>query len=273
MAPHSRKPARWRMAILLASALGMAPCRMAAQAPSPVVFEARDAIMRGLAYFGSPDLALATDAALYHAYLKDRFGLPELCSTKSVLSQIRNDRANQPLYMFLRMAEPIPFEEDFVDPQGWINAVTASGMWYDKLPHKPILMDRIEALDLNDPYSVTHSLWAMAMAKHCFQAELDTAMEQRLARLNMDIATRNRPHWGDLEIEALAFAQYHDPSYIPPPEHIREIVAMQNPDGSWNVEAGDPNSYSQHTTILALWALLQYQPLAWPVRPRDMVVH
>lgn len=210
---------------------------------------------------------------MFHAYLKDRFGLPELCSAKSVLSQIRDDRVNQPLYMFLRMAEPIPFELNFIDPQGWINAVTACGMWYDKLPDGRILMDRIEALDLNDGYSVTHALWAMAMAKHCFQAVLDTAMERRLADLNMDIMTRSRPHWGDLEIEALVMAQYHDPSYIPPSTYIREIVDLQNPDGSWNVVAGDRNSYSQHTTALAIWALLQYQPLAWPVKPRDIMLH
>lgn len=267
----SRQRVRWHMAAFLTIGMINMPSRSLAQAPGPVVMEARDAIMQGLVYISSPDLPLSTDAALFHSYLKDRYGLPELCTTNGVLAQIKNDRANQPLYMFLRMAEPIPFELGFVDADGWINAVTACGMWYDKLPDKRMLMDRIDGLDLNDEYAVTHALWAMAMARHCFQAELDTAMEHRLVALNMDIMARHRPLWDDVAIEALVFAQYHDPSYIPPSEFIQEIIDLQNPNGSWNVVASDPNSFSQHTTMLAIWALLQYQPLAWPVKPRDIV--
>jgi len=74
-------------------------------------------------------------------------------------------------------------------------------------------------------------------------------------------------------IEALVFAQYHDRSYIPPAAYIEEIIGLQNTDGSWNIVAGDRNSYSQHTTMLALWALLEYEPLAWPTYPRDIMVH
>jgi len=272
MVSHFSKRQRHGFSFLLVLCLGFAPCRVLAQEQGELDMEARNAIMRALAYFSTPDLALASDAALYHVYLKERYGLPELCSSNAVLSRIKEDRANEPLYMFLRMAEPIPFEIAFVDPEGWINAVTACGMWYDKLPSKDLLMDRITTLDLSDPYCVTHSLWAMSMAHHCFQAVLDTALERRLVNLNMDIISNSRPQWGDVAIEALAFAQYHDPSYIPPPDHIREIISQQNTDGSWSVIAGDRNSHSQHTTILAIWALLQYQPLAWPTRPRDIVV-
>lgn len=273
MRTYSRKLIGWHMAAIFTSGMCIMPERMTAQAPDRVLIEARDAIMKGLAYFSSADLPLSTDAALFHAYLKDRYGLPELCTTKHVLSQIKNDRSNQSLYMFLRMAEPIPFELSFIDPSGWINAVTACGMWYDKLPNEGILMERIEALDLKDDYCVTHALWAMAMAKHCFRAELDTVMERRLAALNMEIMARHRPLWDDVAIEALVFAQYHDPSYIPPSEYIQELIDLQNPNGSWNAVAQDPNSFSQHTTILALWALLQYKPLSWPVLPRDIVRH
>lgn len=260
-------------ALFLVLCLGPTPFQVQAQADEKLAMDARDAIVRGLAYFSGPELALSSDAALFHAYLKERYALPELCSSQAVITRLKEDRANEPLYMFLRMAEPIPFEIDFVAPEGWLNAVTASGMWYDKLPDKRILVDRIEALDLNDPCCVTHALWAMAMARHCFQAELDTTLEQKLVTMNKEIMERDRPHWGDVAIEALVFAQYHDPSYIPPAAYIEEIISLQNADGSWNIVAGDPNSHSQHTTMLALWALLEYEPLAWPTYSRDIMVH
>lgn len=250
----------------------MALGRTAAQPTDPVVFHARDAIMGALAYFSNPDLTLDKDAVLLYAYLKDRFGLPELCGAREVLTEIREGDHTDQFYMFLRLAEPIPCEMDFLEPTGGLNDYALCAVWYDELEDRSMLTQRISEAPLHEPYVVTHALWAMAIAQHCFQAELDTALERQIAELNMDLILRNRPQWGDVVIEALAMGQYHDPSYIPPATYIREIVDLQNLDGSWNWVVGDENTKSQHTTILALWALLQYQPLAWPVKPRDIVL-
>jgi hypothetical protein len=261
-----------QLVTLFSLCMHIMPCRTAAQDPDTVVVKARAAIERGLAYFNHPSLKPDPDAVLLHTYLKDRFGLPELGYARSMLSRIRSDSTSQ-LYMFLRLAEPRPCEMHFLDPNG-PDDVSLAGLWYDELEEPSLLMERIReiAWTWDEPYVVTHSLWAMAMAQHCFQAELDTAVERQLVGLNRAIMARSRPLWNDVAIEALAMAQYHDPSFVPPVEYVQEIIDLQNPNGSWNWVAGDATTESQHTTILGLWALLQYRPLAWPTKPRDMAL-
>ena len=257
----------------------MVPKPMLQSAPDPgpvpaeVTLQARDAIIRGLAYFGSPELPLDPDAVLIHAYLKDRFGLPELCSAEHVLAEIRRDTAGT-LHKFLRLAEAVPFKPDFLKLQGKsFDNITVAGMWYDKLPKPTVLEDRIEASPLDEQYMATHSLWAMAMARQCFQAEVDTVLEHQLVEKVMSLMERTDLRWDDEAIEALAISQYHDPYYVPSYKYIQELVDLQNPNGSWSWNPGQEVMGSQHTTVLALWALLQYKPLAWPTQPRSLVLH
>ncbi|MBS1547747.1 MAG: hypothetical protein JST38_07580 [Bacteroidetes bacterium] len=242
------------------------------QAQAEVIFHARDAIIRGLAYLGNPELPLDPDALLIHAYLKDRFGLPELCSAKRVASQIRQDPKGD-LRPFLRLADTLSFRPEFIALQGkGFNNITLAGIWYDKLSSPSILMDRIAKSPIDEAYVATHALWAMSMARQCFHAELDTTVEQRLVEKVTERMEHSDPRWGDEAVEALAMLQYNDPNYVPPYKYIQQLVDLQNPNGSWSWNPGQEVTGSQHTTVLALWALLQYKPLAWPTQPRNMVL-
>lgn len=261
--------ARWSLAVLFLQALCMLPVRSVAQAPDTLFTRAHKAIYYGLRYLGAPGRVPDPDAALLYAYLQDRYRLPGLTLMDTTLAQIRSNPADQ-LYMFLRLAEPRPCELNFLDATG-SNDLAVAGMWYDELPEPSLLMQRIEEADWNEPYTATHALWAMAMAQKCFQAQLDTAVERRLVARNKEIMTTHRPLWDDVAIEALAMVQYHDSGYVPPRDYIQEVIDLQNLDGSWNWVPCDQSRASQHTTILALWALLQYKPLESPVMPRDMV--
>lgn len=235
-------------------------------------FDARDAIMRAITYFAVPERVPDQDAVLIHAYLKDRFGLPRLCAAKQVIAEIKN-APESGLARFLPLAEAVPFKPEYLQLQGeGFDNITLAGIWYDKLQKPSILEERILASPLHESYMATHALWAMAMAKHCFQAKLDTTLEQRLVDDVKKLMERTDVRWNDESIEALAIAQYHDPTYEPPASYIQEIVALQNPDGSWSWNPGNEAQGNQHTTVLALWALLQYKPLAWPVSPRNMVL-
>jgi len=253
--------------------LSILPGLVTAQQNDTLVVRAREAIERGVAYFSHPSRILDPDAVLIYTYLKDRYGLPELEPARNVLSQIRADSTGQ-LYKFLRLAEPRQCEIEFLDASG-ADDVVLCGMWYDQLDDHSLLTERIRETQWkwDEPYHVTHALWAMALARHCFNAELDTTLERELADHNKEIMLRNSPLWNDVAIEALAMAQYHDPNYVPPAKYIQELIELQNVYGSWNWVPRNIKSASQHTTVLALWALLQYQPLAWPTKPRDMVVH
>lgn len=249
------------------------PGSVTAQQNDSLIVKAREAIERGVAYFSHASRILDPDAVLLYTYLKDRYGLPELEAARGVLSQIRADSTGQ-LYMFLRLTEARPCEMGFLDPTG-LNDVTLAAIWYDELEDPSQLMERIEQTKWNwdsEPYMVTHALWAVAMARHCFNAALDTTIEAELVEQNKEVIARNRPFWNDVAIEALAMAQYHDPTFVPPAEYIQELIELQNVYGSWNWEPRNIKTASQHTTVLALWALLQYKPLAWPTRPRDMVI-
>lgn len=242
------------------------------QVPTDLVFQVRDAIVRGLVYFSAREMRLDPDAVLIHEYLKDRFGLPELFSAEHLLAKIRRDTVGQ-LHKFLRLAEPVPFRPEFLETQVTsFDNITLAGMWYDKLPEPSILIERINMAPLDEPYTATHALWAIAMAQQCFDAELDTVMEHRLVEKVKAIMERTQPGWDDEAIEAMALAQYHDTTYVPPHGYIQELVNVQNPNGSWSWNQGQEVMGSQHTTVLALWALLQYKPLKWPTRFRPMVL-
>ena len=270
--PH--RPARWCIALLLFVGGGPSFTEQGYAQTSPpdtLIIQVHRAVARGLSYFSSPCRTLDPDAVLLHAYLKDRFNLPKLVKAERVLAAIRADSTSQ-FHKFLRLAEPMRCRMDFLDADG-ANDVAAVGVWYDELPDRSLFMERIRDVEWSEPYQVTHALWAMAMVRNCFHAEVDTAVERRLVEHNLAIMKSNRPLWNDVAIEALAMAQYNDTAYVPPQEYIQEIIALQNLNGSWNWVPNDPTRESQHTTILALWALLQYKPLEWPESPRDMVVH
>lgn len=270
MKAPSIKVLPWGMVLFFLSGWVGSTAPAAAQPVDSLILKTHRAVARGLAYFSSPRRVLDTDAVLLHAYLKDRFNLPVLVKAEAVLAQVRADSTGQ-FHMFLRLAEPAVCRMDFLDAGGG-NELALAGVWYDELPEPELLMQRIGEAELNEPYQATHALWAMAMAQQCFRAELDTAVEKELVERNRAIINGQRPLWNDVAIEALAMLQYHDTGYVPPPEYIEEIIGLQNLDGSWNWVPNDKSSESQHTTILALWALLQYKPLEWPVQPRDMVV-
>lgn len=265
------KVPHWCMALLLSAGATVLSGRVQAQAPDSLIMQVHKAVARGLSYFSSPRRTLDPDAVLLHAYMRDRFNLPKLLKAEAVLAEIRADSTGQ-FHKFLRLAEPMTCRMDFLDADG-ANDLSAAGVWYDELPDQSLLMERIRDLEWNEPYQVTHALWALAMARNCFHAEVDTAVERRLVEHNRAIMESGRPLWNDVAIEALAMAQYNDTAYVPPQEYIKEVIALQNLNGSWNWVPHDPARESQHTTILALWALLQYKPLQWPVSPRDMVVH
>lgn len=257
--------------LVLAITLLVAPKATVAQATDAFSTEIHKAVKLGQRYFANPQRPTDPDAVLIYSYLKDRFNLPPLAQAEKTLEDIRADSTGQ-VHMFLRIVEPQACRMDFLDEDKG-NELALAGVWYDELPDTNLLMQRIGQADWNDPYIATHALWAMAMARHCFGARPDTAVERRLVQRNMEVMEAKRPIWNDVAIEALAMVQYHDTSYVPPKEYIEEILSLQNRDGSWNWEPGDDKPGSQHTTILALWALLQYKPLDWPQQPRDMVVH
>lgn len=264
------KLAQWCIAALLVQGLWLLPGRAVAQPPDSLIIQAHKAVSRALGYFSTPGRIPDRDAVLLHAYLKDRFRLPALHAADSVLAQIRSDPKNQ-YYKFLRLAGHRPCELGFLDVDG-ANDLALAGVWYDELPEPSLLMDRIKGAELAEPYTATHALWALAMAKNCFQAVVDTAVEKRVVARTLEIMATHRPLWDDVAIEAVAVAQYHDSCYVPPRSYIKEIIDLQNPDGSWNWVPHDKSRASQHTTSLALWALLQYKPMAIPVMPREMVV-
>jgi hypothetical protein len=259
------------MALLLSAGTAVLPGTAMAQVPDSLITQVYQAVGRGLAYFNSPGRVPDPDAVLIYSYLKERFNLPKLAKADSVLAAIRADSTSQ-FHKFLRIAEPMTCKMDFLDADG-ANDVAAAGVWYDELQDPELLWQRIRDVEWNEPYQVTHALWALAMAKNCFHAQLDTALESRLVKRNLVNLESARPLWNDVAIEALAMAQYHDSSYVPPPSYVKEIIGLQNLNGSWNWVPHDASRESQHTTILALWALLQYKPLHWPETPRDMVLH
>lgn len=237
--------------------------------PTPV----KEAVDRCVAFFQANKDQVAPDAYLVYQYLMDRYDLPPIGSRDMFIRELQQDtalyRGYRPFFSFM---EPIPFEPGFLVSGEGSDPLMAAGLWYDHLPDKGRLNELVRTMDLGEGYMVTHALLARSVARQQFGAPPDALLDTMLLRCAMDIIEAKRPFWGDLEIEALAFIQFSDPQLAIDPAYIDEVVALQNEDGSWSTQGEYRGIADHHTTVLALWALLQRNDTRRPGKARPLVL-
>lgn len=116
-------------------------------------------------------------------------------------------------------------------------------------------------------YFLSHNALALAFMKdnNCLLpanfASLPEQVQQGLISIAGD---DNTPP--DLRYEAAAFLSFISQKKLIQSKWIDQIIAEQRSDGSWSEEAkaGKPSS---HTTVLALWTLLEYARSDTPEQP------
>lgn len=119
-------------------------------------------------------------------------------------------------------------------------------------------------------YFVTHNALALAFIKDngCSippsEGDLQTKVNDALVTLADDPKTIP-----DIRYEAIAFLQLNGRYDLVQPKWIDQIVSEQQNDGGWS-EQQSGTKPSAHATLLALWALLEYNH---PNKPYEPLIH
>lgn len=119
-------------------------------------------------------------------------------------------------------------------------------------------------------YYTAHTILALAFMKDngcTLPTEANDLKEQAIEAL-VKIAGDSTVS-PDLRYEVTAFLLMDNRHDLVKQEWIDQIIAEQRPDGSWIHEFGDSKD-DPHTTLLALWSLLEY---ARPNTPDEPLIH
>jgi hypothetical protein len=217
------------------------------------------AIQRSVAYFQAHPASLSNDLYLLYHFLHRKFGLPLPMTKDDFLLEAKADPERfQFLQPYLRILEKTAFRRSYLNEQGTLDDLTLAGIWYDRLRPRKLLESRIAGMDFMDDYQVTHAYLAICILRQDFHAHVDSALHKRVLARMMEIA---QPHdwFADINIEAVALLHFGgDAGGLQKPV-IGRILAQQKGDGLWEDVPGENRREAVHTTMLALWALLEYR--------------
>ncbi len=128
----------------------------------------------------------------------------------------------------------------------------------DNLPLPPNFWQIVEEEYQAGKYYLTHDALALFFMKDNGCA-LPTTADILSAQITTGMVNivKDPTTIADLRYEAIAFLQLTGHRDLIKSEWIDQIIQEQMPDGSWSAVAGSKKS-DDHSTLLALWALLQY---------------
>jgi hypothetical protein len=120
-------------------------------------------------------------------------------------------------------------------------------------------LNQIDTIWNKSSLEASHCLLAITWLQEngcCKPEELETSKRKISTYLQKVIAENNVDH-NDQRFEAIAILQYSGFSNIIGPKEMKEIIDAQLPDGSWPINSR-LKSGNDHTTAMAMWALLEF---------------
>lgn len=143
-----------------------------------------------------------------------------------------------------------------------IEALNLYSLYCNKiLSRKDFLTLFDSSLALNG-YELTHAYLATLIIKRtkCICKKENLKLEKRAwENLKKMIPIINQSEFSDLDIEVMALALYGHEIESISPELISKLLALQNMDGSWSLSNNTSKLFKDHSTVLALWALLEWK--------------
>ncbi len=218
---------------------------------------------RALQYIQKKNTNLATDATIVLNRLQRKFDL-ELSDRMAVrIAGIPRDTGlrRSPYFPFFRLIDP-EFEPGKLDPAAFpdFDGFTIPALYCDKWKAGGVPDARkIDSLVSVGGYWMTHAVlaWRWMSELECIK---DTSGSY-VRKMNMLNALREMVNSeganSDAGIEALAMVAELGYAGTIKWEWITKMCLAQQPDGGWKEKPADGYS-SDHTSILAVWVLLEY---------------
>ncbi len=217
---------------------------------------------RGLQYFQRlPGLELTSLIALWPAFQDGgeerlRFLVPAL--------QYYRSRFNNPdLRLFEDGYDPVAREAGGlarIPPNHPINVLMERCLYADRMGRDADILADLARLEDRGFYGTTHIVWGCLLLRRFstidrarIDALLGSAINSMLRRQKVDVV-------GDLFAERIAFLQWAGRPDEVDPAWLWRLARAQRPDGGWRrMSSIWPQPSSQHTSCLALAALLQHR--------------
>lgn len=208
---------------------------------------------------------------LFLDYLQRKFELDKRLGTNGPPFDLSEDPRTYPeeIHYLARIGYPdrlvkIPPGDRFDDPASITNVYSSN---CDHLQLTDNYWQAVKQSIDRGGYYITHVSLALAFMKdnNCALSAEMTQIEdiviEGMKKLADDPSTA-----ADLRYEAIAFLLHSDHDELVQDKWIDQIIAEQNKDGGWSLEAGD-NKSDSHSTVLAVWALLEYTQQNRPNEP------
>lgn len=212
-----------------------------------------------------------TSERIFLSYLQRKFDLPKKLGADEVPIDLDQDLTPYPnqIHYLARIAYPntivnVPPTQEMDEDIKVTNINSAN---CDHLPLTDNFWPIMERSVAAGGYYTTHVALAFAMMKDngCTlppgAEDMKNRVVQDMAKLADDPSTI-----ADLRYEAIAFLLLSERHDLVKSSWIDQIVTEQKEDGSWSREAEGAKS-DHHSTLLALWSLLEYARSSTPDVP------
>jgi hypothetical protein len=202
-------------------------------------------------------------------YLQRKFDINEtFAAEKSPIVIYKNPLTfPQEIHFLARIAYPNELVNQA--PRSAVDGPTLTNIFSANCDHLSLPQNFWSTMEANKKmggYYLTHTALALAFMKdnscQIPPKETELLMQTIEGMVNLASSSGTTP---DLRYEAVAFLGLNGRSDLIESSWIEKIVAEQEEDGSWLYEEDIKNS--DHTTVLALWALLEYMHPNSPYEP------
>jgi hypothetical protein len=241
---------------------------ISANVPNTQQYEA--SISKGLDYLESTANNISPLQWLMIDYLQRKFSLEQQYS--AVQREIKPP-SNEPdatdFKVYRRIIEPDSLIKSL--PTTDVSPMRQMLMSAAHCDHIPMPSNFYELLKNNinaGGYNLTHVAFALGLMKDnsCpLSPENDLIIREATIQGLVQLADKTDVS-EDLRYEAVAFLLHLGRRDLVQPRWLNKITEAQQPDGGWSILAQDKTS-SDHATVVALWALLEYSRPETPESP------
>jgi hypothetical protein len=230
------------------------------------------AVINAQNYLKSSKGSIKIDQRLFIDYLQRKFDLDGALGVTQTPIQIVENPATYPQEINFLARIVYPDRIVTVPPRNVVDGPTLTNIFSANCDHTPL--PKNFWLTMNQNYSaggyyLAHNALAFAFMKDngCAIPASDAGLPEKT--INGMVKLADDPNTNqDLRYEAIAFLCLSGRTDLIKSSWISEVISQQKEDGSW-VDEQYPKD-SDHTTVLALWALLEY---SHPNTPYEPLIH
>lgn len=143
-----------------------------------------------------------------------------------------------------------------------IDQINIFALYGPKAISKKKFFSRIDSSIVNKDYEITHTYFALAIlkkTKYLSEKEISFQLQKIDSVWKSLIPDTEKKEITDLDIEIIALSLYGWHSEMIKKAHIQTLIQLQNNEGAWSVKGNEIKLMNDHSTILALWALLEWK--------------